>query len=416
MRILYIHQHFSTPKGNAGTRSYEFAKKLISAGHKVTILCGSHQTGEIGFENSKTENGIKTGEVEGIKVIQIMLPYSNKMSFYKRLMIFLSFAFKSAYQVLKLDYDIIYATSTPLTVGFPALVAKFFRFKPYIFEVRDLWPKLPIEMGIIKNPLAKIGLEFFECLVYRFASNCIALSPGIRAGIIAKRPALKDRVPVIPNGCDLDLFTPVNKKDLESVYPELFENKDVSNDDFFCVFSGTHGMANGLESLIEVGCLLKKQDINHIKLILIGEGGQKESLVLRAKELKLSNLIFMSGLPKDRLAKILPNFDLGLQILKNIPAFYYGTSPNKFFDYIASGLPVLTNYPGWLADIISENNLGFCIKPDDYLGFSEKLIEISSLSELKLKEMAENSRKLAEKSFSRDKLGNDLLKLFKYVE
>lgn len=404
MHILYIHQHFSTPKGNAGTRSYEFAKRLVADGHRVTMLCGSFKNGNVGFD-AKEEGCIKRGVVDGIEVIQIALSYSNNLKFYQRVWVFLAFALRAVVQVLKLDYDVIYATSTPLTVAIPALVAKVFRFKPYFFEVRDLWPNLPIALGVIKNPVIIFLLDRLERLVYRFSTNCIALSPGIQEGICEKTPKLIDKVPIIPNSCDTNLFKPAaTGKQLKSVYPELFEN-GVSDSDLTAVFSGTHGLANGLQALIEVSKELKAKEISDIKLVMIGSGGEKESLVKQKSELELDNCIFMPPLPKERLVKILPHFDIGLQILKNIPEFYYGTSPNKFFDYIASGLPVLTNYPGWVADLISDNRCGFVVKADNPTDFVNELISVKEVKDSgRLSKLGNNSRKLAENEFSRDKL------------
>jgi len=152
MKILYFHQHFSTPKGSAGIRSYAMAQSLIRNGHQVTIVCGSFGAGQTGL-TEPFKNGVRQGNVDGIDIIEFELPYSNSLSFLKRILIFLSFAFKSIKVAFTEHYDVLFATTTPLTAGIPGVFAKWLRRKPFVFEVRDLWPELPKAMGVIKNPI-----------------------------------------------------------------------------------------------------------------------------------------------------------------------------------------------------------------------------------------------------------------------
>lgn len=196
MKILYIHQYFSTPKGSVGTRSYEFGKRLVAEGHEVTILCGNYHLTDV------------PAEVDGMRVIQIPVASSNRDPFAKRVFSFLNFSLRATWYALRLKYDLVYATSTPLTVGVPALAAKWLRRKRFIFEVRDLWPELPRAMGIIRNGVALGFLEWFETRCYRSADACVGLAPGIVEGIEKKAPG--KRVELIPNGCDLEMFG-VNK-------------------------------------------------------------------------------------------------------------------------------------------------------------------------------------------------------------
>src|SRR5690606_1454211 len=152
MKILYFHQHFSTPKGSAGIRSYAMAQSLIRNGHQVTMVCGSFGAGQTGL-TAPFDRGMRRGNVDGIDIIEFELPYSNSLSFLKRILIFLSFAFKSIKVAFTEIYDVLFATTTPLTAGIPGIFAKWFRRKPFVFEVRDLWPELPKAMGVIKNPI-----------------------------------------------------------------------------------------------------------------------------------------------------------------------------------------------------------------------------------------------------------------------
>ena len=213
MKILYYHQHFSTPKGSAGTRSYEMANQLIKRGHTVTMVCGSNILADTGLKNVFI-NGKREGLVNNIYVIEFDLPYSNSTSFIKRSLIFFRFSLAGLTIALKEDYDLLFATSTPLTTGIPGVIAKIFRKKPFVFEVRDLWPELPKAMKVIKNPIILKLMDWLETILYKTATACIGLSPGIVEGIKRKTP--RKNIVMIPNGCDLHSFqkNSKNKNDM----------------------------------------------------------------------------------------------------------------------------------------------------------------------------------------------------------
>lgn len=392
MNVLYFHQHFSTPKGSAGIRSYAMAQSLLKNGHKVTMVCGSFSNGQTGLTTPFLE-GTRRGKVDGIDIIEFQLPYSNNLSFSQRIILFLNFALKSIKVALKEDYDIVFATTTPLTASIPGIAAKWLRRKPFVFEVRDLWPELPKAMGVITNPIILWLMSALEWVSYHSADRLIGLSPGIVEGI-SKRGIDKRKIATIPNGCDLDIFS----DERDGWRPNGVEKTDV-----MAIFTGTHGLANGLDAVVDAATELQKRNRQDIKLVLVGNGMKKDSLMKRAKELGLSNLIFHDPVNKAKLAGLMSEADLGLQILANVPAFYYGTSPNKFFDYIAAGLPVLNNYPGWLAELIKSENAGFTVPPENPVEFANAL-EKAAASKDKLKEMGGNARALAKREFDRSKL------------
>ncbi len=393
MEILYFHQYFSTPEGAGGVRSYEISKALIERGHKVTMVCATTSLGKTGL-SGEFNGGKRRGIVDGIEVIELELPYSNYDSFFKRTLTFLRFSFRSIKIALTAKYDLIFTTSTPLTVGLPGIAASFLRRKPFVFEVRDLWPELPREMGVIKDPVVLKAMSLLEWLSYHAAKKCIGLSPGIVEGI--KRRGIKaENIAMIPNGCDLDLFTPYAEGNMN---PE-----NVSEDDFVAIFSGAHGIANGLDAVLDAAAELLKRQRSDIKLILIGDGKLKPGLQERAANEGLTNCLFMDPVPKKQLACLQRRADAGLMILANVPAFYYGTSPNKFFDYISSGLPIVNNYPGWLADMIRQHQCGLAVPPEDPQAFAEALVYLAD-HPAELAEMGKNARTLAETEFSRELL------------
>ena len=394
MKLLYFHQHFSTPKGATGTRSYEMARRLIENGHQVTMVCGSYGGGETGLEQPFND-GRREGVVNGIHIVEFDLAYSNSDGFIKRVSTFLSFAIKSISIALTHKYDVVFATTTPLTAGIPGIFARWLRRKTFVFEVRDLWPEIPKEMGVIKNPVLLVLMSALEWCSYRSAHRAIGLSPGIVDGIV-KQGVRSSQVALIPNGCDLEIFS----SSVQSWRPD-----GVGETDLMAIFTGTHGMANGLDAAIDAAIELKKRKRNDIKLVLVGQGKLKSALQAKAEQEKLDNIIFHPPVDKLKLAGLMRSADIGMQLLANVPAFYYGTSPNKFFDYISAGLPVLNNYPGWLADMITNEKCGYTVPPNDPAAFAGAL-EDAADNRQKLPEMGRNSLTLAKEQFDRNKLAD----------
>jgi glycosyltransferase involved in cell wall biosynthesis len=395
MRVLYFHQHFSTPSGSTGTRSYEMAQRLVARGHEVTMVCGSGQLANTGLSGEAVK-GMRRGMVDGIDVIELALPYSNYDSFLKRTRVFMLFALRSIGLALSLPYDLLFATSTPLTAGIPGIAASLLRRKPFVFEVRDLWPELPREMGVITNPVVLWVMGVLEWLSYHSAKGCIGLSPGIVQGI-CRRGIPAEKVAMVSNGCDLELFNPL--------VGDVLRPEGVRDEEFVAVFTGAHGMANGLDALLDAAHELKKRGNTQIRLVLIGDGKLKPELVARAEKEGLANCLFLDPVNKIKLTAYLRGADAGLMLLANVPAFYYGTSPNKFFDYIAIGLPVINNYPGWLAEMITQNRCGIAVEPDNPGAFADALEKMAADPAL-VTAMGLHARELAVSEFDREKLGD----------
>lgn len=392
MHILYFHQHFTTPKGASGIRSYENARRLVEDGHQVTMVCGSADRGATGLDGP-FEGGRREGNVDGIHVIEFDLSYSNSDGFLKRTGTFLRFALKSIGLALTRKYDLLFATTTPLTAALPGIFAKWLRRKPFVFEVRDLWPELPREMGVITNPVVLWAMGILEWMAYHSADRLVALSPGIAEGI-ERRGIARDRIVMVPNGCDIALFESADEPQRPA---------GVAQGDLLAIFAGAHGLANGLDSVLDAAAVLKQRGRSDIRIVLVGNGMLKPKLETRASAEGLDNVIFLDPVPKADLVRLFAGADIGIQSLANVPAFYYGTSPNKFFDYVAAGLPVLNNYPGWVAEMIEEEGAGFAVPPDDPDAFADAL-EAAAADRAQLKSMGEAAKRLARRDFARDDL------------
>ena len=399
MRLLYFHQHFATPRGATGTRSYEFARALVARGHRVTMVCGAHALSGLDLP-FVADRGWHRGEVGGIDVISLPLAYSNRDSLLRRGLTFVRFALRSVRLALELDYDLAFATSTPITAVLPGPAANWVRGKPFVFDVRDLWPELPRALGL-RNPFVLGGMSLLEFLGYRSADACVGLSPGIVAGIRARAD---ERLPVamIPNGCDLEVFDPAKRGRLTL--------PGIDPDDFVAGFTGAHGVANGLDALLDVAAELKRRGDRRVKLAFIGDGKEKERLAARAGELGLDNCRFFPPVPKAELGAITASLDCGLLVLRDVPAFYQGTSPNKFFDYVAAGIPVVNNYPGWLAGLIGAHRCGLVVPPGDACAFADALQSLAA-DPAGRRAMGAASRALAESTFARPRLAAEFVQV-----
>lgn len=396
MHILYIHQHFATPKGSTGTRSYEFARRWVKAGHDVTLITGYYDIG--GLPEGKKM--CRKLDIEGINVVVVGTRYSNKQSYLRRIVSFLSFCLLSIYAGLTTENaDVIYATSTPLTVGIPAIILKWLKHVPFVFEVRDQWPEIPIELGIIKSRMMKKMLLWLEKTIYKRSSAIVALSPGMAEGI--KNILAKEKpIEIVPNSCDMDVFNP----DIDG---SAVREKYGWADKLVLLHFGAMGRANGLDFVVDAAERFKDHPVIHF--VLAGEGGCKKFLAERIERLGLNNIEIVNSLPKADLAELVGACDVSMVIFANYPILE-NNSANKFFDSLSAGKPILLNYSGWQKKILEDNHAGFGCDLYDLEQFLENVSYLYSHRE-QLKQMGQNARRIATEYFGRDELAAQALSL-----
>jgi glycosyltransferase involved in cell wall biosynthesis len=267
-----------------------------------------------------------------------------------------------------------------------------------------MWPDLPIAMGIIRNKLIKSILLFWERLVYRMSSGIVCLAPGIVKGVLQKVNIDASRIIMIPNGCDTS--TILNLGRMPQKHLHVPAGKVIFG------YTGTFGRANGLSAVLNGAKVLMQRKSDEIHFVLVGDGREKMGLMEMCSSMGLNNVTFKGLFDKSKYNEVLAEIDVGMQILLNIEAFYYGTSPNKFFDYLAAGKPVLVNYPGWMSDLVSESDCGIAVKPDDAVAFADA-IQILASRKNDFNAMGIRARMLAEKEFSQT---NILPRLVRFVE
>ena len=389
MHILYIHQHFATPSGSTGTRSYEFARRWIKAGHQVTMLTGHYDIGGLELGKGLIQEQI----IDGIRVIIVGIKYSNEQSFSRRIISFLCFIILSIYAALKTKgVDVIYATSTPLTVGIPALAAKWFQRIPFVFEVRDQWPEIPMELGIVKNRFLIRVLLWLERLIYENSEAIVALSPGMAEGVRDITGPVKS-ITTIPNSCDTDLFRP-------DVDGSITRKEYGWGDKLVFLHAGAMGKANGLKFVVDAAERLK--DERDITFALIGDGSQKGILIKKIEQLELNNVEILEPIPKAQLSRLFAACDVSMVVVANFSIMEHN-SANKFFDSLSAGKPVLLNYSGWQRKILEDNAAGCGCDLYNIDEFVEKVLYLK-LHRQQLIQMGQNARRAAIEEFNRDKL------------
>jgi glycosyltransferase involved in cell wall biosynthesis len=402
MKILYLHQYFNNPSMSGGTRSFEMARRMVAAGHEVHIITSSRKS------DSSISGWVCTLE-SGINVHWLVIPYSNNFNFLKRIKAFLNFAFAALSRALELKGDIVFATSTPLTVAIPAVFASRKLEIPMIFEVRDLWPEMPIAMKAIRSwPLIELA-KGLERWAYRNSSVVIALSPGMKDGVV-KTGYPADRVVVIPNGSDNSEF---NDKSLTS--NNFRAMRPWLGDRPFIVYAGTFGEVNGVDYAVSLASHLKRIE-SDICILLVGEGRKKEKVIDLAVEAGVyeDNLFIEPSMSKKNIPELLFAATMGCNFVIDLPEAR-ANSANKFFDTLAAGRPVFVNHGGWMHAIVQKHKCGITAwnKP-----ISEVALELNKFinDEEALSSSRRAARVLAEKYFDRDVLAKKLLIVFESVE
>ena len=390
MHILYIHQYFKTPKEPGGTRSYWIAQELIKESHSVTMLTTSSSI------EKRTEKAI----IDNINVVYLKVPYNQKMSISGRLKSFLSFMVKSSYQsFLVKDVDLVLSTSTPLTVGFPALLLKWFKKIPFVFEVRDLWPEVPIQMGGLTNPILKKIAILFEKTIYKNAKHIVALSPGMADGVLKYVP--KEKVSMIPNMAKIDLFWP------RAINIDLMTSLGLQRDSFKLVHFGALGQANGAMAIIESAKLVKNDPT--FEFIFIGGGATEEDLKKECELSQLKNVHFLGRFPLDKTSEIVNFCDVSVVSFKDLPILYTN-SPNKLFDSLSAGKPIIVNSAGWTKSMVEENKCGYYVNPHHPDELIEKIKLLQDNEALKF-ELGKNARELAEKKYDKSILCKEFVEV-----
>jgi glycosyltransferase involved in cell wall biosynthesis len=409
MHILLIHQAFAALDEPGGTRHAELASCLAASGHQVTIIASpvSYLTGAAltpnplpaGSEQSPlTPDPSPMGRGDGVRVMRAYTYQALHKSFVHRIFAFFSFmasSFIAGLQVKKVD--LVWGTSPPIFQGVTAWLLARLKRVPLLFEVRDLWPEFAISVGVLKNPLLIKMSLWLERFLYRRADRLMVNSPGYAAHVaqISGKP-----VELVPNGSDPEMFDPADKGSAFRLVNQL-------EDQFVLLYAGAHGMSNDLGVVLQAAKILQDvTDSSKVTVTFLGDGKEKPALQKQALEMHLTNVLFLPPVPKAGMAAALAGADACLAILKPIEA-YKTTYPNKVFDYMAAGRPVVLAIDGVIREVVETAGCGIFVRPGDPSALAQAVCELV-MDPARARQMGLAGRRYLEEHFSRSAVAEKL--------
>ncbi|MCW2956121.1 MAG: glycosyl transferase group 1 [Thermoleophilia bacterium] len=400
MNVLYLHQHFATRKGGGGTRSWEFARQLLERGHAVTMVAQRRRAGGVG--------GGEPGryDIDGVHVILLGGYYTNHLSMWRRMATFLRFTVHASFlRTFPNRPDVVIATSTPLSIGIPGwILARRFGI-PFVFEVRDLWPEAPIQLGAVKSPLLKRAAAWLERFLYRVADVVIPLSPGMEAGVL-DAGCVPEKVVTIPNASDVDLFAPAHRD------RALLEPWGLA-DRFVAVHAGTLGAANGLSYVVQAARELHERGDEQVAFLIVGEGSTRATLERYVARHGLTNVVFTGMIPREQLGAIVSSCDACIVSFADYPVLATN-SPNKLFDGFAAGLPAIVNSDGWTRRLVEAHDAGSYVDVREPAQLADAVAALRDDPELRARQAA-NAHRLGTDVFARRNLATRFVDVLEHA-
>lgn len=391
MHILYMVQYFNSPDDPGGSRAYEFARRWAAVGHRVTLLAGDL--------NHKTLSTIRTptSAPEGVTVLRVRTYNRIRGSYARRILNFVSYAAAATMRALTIrGVDVVYASSTPLTTGAAGWLVSFLRRTRFVFEIRDLWPESAVVAGVLRRGALVRLVERAERFLYARADTLVALSEGIRAGII-ERGGAPGKVALVPNGTDdWTIDRPI----------ESMANFPLDTSRFFvCTYVGALGRWNSLETLLDGARLLEG---SRVRFLIIGDGDHRDALRKQAETMGLTNVVFHGPIPKKLVLEYLAASHLAVLCTWRHP--FLGTVlQNKIFDYMASGRPVVAAAQGELAGLVEAADCGWVAPPEAPEELARLCRELSEAPASVLERKGANGRAFVEQHYRRSRLADHAL-------
>jgi glycosyltransferase involved in cell wall biosynthesis len=403
VHLLYIHQHFCTNEGSSGTRSYDIARHLAAQGHRVTMISGISDSCGVG--QPPWYRLFMKRRMDGFDVLFCNVFYSNKLRPWRRMWGFCAFAVLAVLRGLFLrKVDLVFATSTPLTVGIPGYLLGKLHRAPFVFEVRDIWPESLVRSGWVTEKKLSIRLMgALEAFIYRRARRILVVSPGFEVRLV-ERGVPAEKLKTVPLGADGDLFRDVTPD-------ELFREQYGLKDKFVAIYTGAHGKANGLDYILDAA--ERSRGRPEIAYVLLGSGSERDRLRQEARSRGLGNVVFADAVSKVRLPGILAVCQVGLMILKDIgeprPVL-----PNKIFDYMFMGMPAVVNFAGPTWDMVQAEQCGLFAEPLRPESLTEAVVRLKDDPEL-ARRLGDNGRRAARSTYDRHIIADQLAETFQDV-
>jgi hypothetical protein len=395
MKILFITDNFPPEVNAPATRTYGFCKQWVEMGAEVTVITCAPNFPRGKVYDGYTNRLLQKEKVDGIEVIRVWSYINANEGFIKRTLDYLSFAFSSFWVGLFKEIDVIIATSPQFFTTWSGCALSVIKRKPWVFELRDLWPESIKAVGALKEGFIYNTLENIELFLYRNADLIVPNSPAFKQNLI-HRGIKEKKIKVILNGANLELFSP-QEKDQGLISQLGLKGK------FIAGYLGTHGLAHNLDFILN--CAASLDDPN-IEFLFIGDGAEKENLKAQARRLSLDNVTFLDPIPKDQVPAYLSIFDVALVPLKKSDTFKT-VIPSKIFESAAMQKPILLGVEGQAKELVENYGIGICYEPENKREFSAQLNKLKKSDHL-YDELAANGKQFVE-DFSRERLAKEML-------
>jgi glycosyltransferase involved in cell wall biosynthesis len=397
MKILLLNQAFVSPDEPGHTRHFEMAQYLRDHGHELVIVASdlNYQTGQRTVER----RGLFTEQrIDGVRVLRSYIYPALHRSYFWRIISFFSFMFSSVWTALSVkDADLIMGTTPQIFQAVSAWFVAFIRNKPFLLEVRDLWPEFGVSMGVITNPILITLARWLEKFLYARATHILVNSPAYKEYMVAKGVPVS-KITYIPYGTDVDMFNP-------NVDGLAVRRKLGLEDKFVVLYAGALGQANDIYTVL---CAAKHlNDEQQIRFVFWGDGKERPNLQSEAERLELQNVIFAGVCPKKEMPSVIASSDVCLAILQNVPMFRT-TYPNKVFDYMAAARATVLVIDGVIRQVVESSNGGVFVEPANHELLAKTILELSKDPQ-RVKKMGASARAyLVEHLDRRDKLAETL--------
>ncbi len=393
MHILLIHQAFASLDEPGGTRHYELARMLAARGDQVTIIASSVNY----ITGARTSAGTSAPEPEGLTILRANAYTAHHKSFFHRMVAFFSFMVTSFWIGLWVTkVDLVWGTSPPIFQGVTAWLLARLKGAKFLFEVRDLWPQFAVAVGVLRHPWLIVASERLEKFLYRQADSILVNSPGFVSHV---RTLGGKHVELIPNGADPAMFDP-------AATGAAFRSAYGLGNRFVALYAGAHGLSNDLQIVIQAARLL--QDTN-IQIVLVGDGKEKPALVASVAALGVETVTFVPSMPKREMPGILAGANACIAILKPLDE-YRTTYPNKVFDYMAAGRPVVLAVDGVIRQVVEDADCGLFVQPGSPSALADCIRGLAAYPE-RARRLGLNGRKYVEQNFNRAKIAAQLVEI-----
>jgi putative colanic acid biosynthesis glycosyltransferase WcaI len=405
MRILFISQYFPPEMGAPAARTYELARRWVARGAQVTVVTAvpNHPSGIV--PERYRHGACFEEQVDGIRVLRTWIYAAPNRGFWRRSFSYVSFMLSSILQAHRRagPADLVIATSPQFLVGVAGWITSRLRGVPFVFEVRDLWPDSIAALDVLHEGLLLQFLRRLEMGLYRQAALVVGVAQSTRTELV-RRGIDPAKIVIVPNGADGQVFRELEK------YNGIRENLGLGRK-FVVSYVGTHGMAHGLETVLECADRLRSHE--DIAFLFVGDGARREPLEAMAERLDLGNVRFVGVQPRERIPSFIATSDVSLVPLRRKPLFEK-VLPSKIFEIMGCARPLILGVDGEAREAVEAADAGLCVRPEDPQALSDAILQLYR-DPHRAAELGRNGRTYVQRHFSRDRLADHYLDVLRDV-